>query len=510
MQKQKIVSLLIILIVIAFIVSQITLAVWWNPFSWGIWNSIFHFQRQVQNLVTGNEKACADSGGKVSTVDCYCYGAKDFYNTCVIGACSCPPLPQNKRELKTCDCGESKCWDGTKCVNLPFGQSENTPANNTTAGFRLNTVASANSQFASDLYAKLNNNKDNIFFSPFSISSAMAMVYEGAKGETANEIGSVMHFPQDNALLRNSFASLYSDINAKGKPYALSTANALWAEKTHSFLASYKNTIQQYYSGDTTNLDFIGNAEGSRQTINNWVAGKTNNKITNLIGEGSITPLTRLILTNAIYFKGTWESQFDAKDTKPEDFTVSPGNKTKVQMMSMPGEHFDYAENNDLQAIELPYKGGDLSMVILLPKGNNLSSAEKYINPKNFSDLMAKLQYNKVNLYIPKFKLETQYQLADTLLQMGMPTAFSTNADFSGMDGQKDLFISFVIHKAYIDVDELGTEAAAATGIGMATSAAPVPEKIFVFRADHPFIFAIKENSTGNILFLGNVINPNK
>jgi serpin B len=393
-------------------------------------------------------------------------------------------------------------------------QSSNQKADDfgaTTAG--VTSVVGANNQFASDLYNALKDNHNNVFFSPFSISSAFAMVYEGTNGQTANEIDNVFHFPTDSATRRSSFAKLYNDMNAGNTDYSLCIANALWAEKRYSFLDSYKNTIQRYYLGNTTNLDFRNDAESSRQTINHWVANQTHNKITDLMPRRSIDPTTKLVLTDAVYFKGRWQRQFDPKNTSSQNFTTSSGGTTQVQMMCMSGRNsnFKYAEKNDLQAIELPYRGNELSMVILLPKGNNLSSAEEYLQPQKLAQLENSFTKKQVNLFVPKFKLETDYaDMADTLSNMGMPIAFSGGADFSGMDGISGLKISTVIHKAYIDVDEEGTEAAGATGIVMMPTAVAMPETPVIFRADHPFIFLIQDNSTENILFLGSILNPNQ
>jgi serpin B len=379
----------------------------------------------------------------------------------------------------------------------------------TTAG--VNSVVGANNQFASDLYNVLKDNQNNVFFSPFSISSAFAMVYEGANGQTANEIDNVFHFPTDSATRRSSFAKLYNDMNTGNTYYNLSIANALWAEKRYSFLDNYKNIIQQYYLGNTTNLDFINATESSRQTINNWVANRTHNKIMDLMPRRSIDQTTKLVLTDAVYFKGTWQRQFDAKNTSSQNFTTTSGSTTKVHMMCMAGKNsnFKYVEDSNLQAIELPYKGNKLSMVILLPKGNNLSLAEEYLDPQKLAQLKNSFAQKQVNLFVPKFKLETDYaDMADTLSNMGMPIAFSDRADFSGMDGIGGLKISKVIHKAYIDVDEEGTEAAGATGVVMMPIAVAMPETPVVFRADHPFIFLIQDNSAENILFLGSILDP--
>lgn len=372
----------------------------------------------------------------------------------------------------------------------------------------VNKIINSNNQFAFDLYLKLKDvpeyNESNIFFSPYSISVALGMTYEGAKGETAEEIQSVFYFPEDENIRKPSFAKIYNQINKVDKKYELHTANALWAQKDYKFLEEYINTIEKYYVGKVTNIDFINATEDARVTINKWVEEQTNNKIKDLIPAGVLNTLTRLVLTNAIYFKGLWIKQFDQKETREEDFKVSPEKTVKVDMMSIAGEEFNYYETEELQILELLYEGEDLSMLIILPKENYLNSLEDSFSLEKLYELRNNLGVQKVDIYIPKFKFETKYFMVKTLEEMGMPTAFSMDADFSGMDGATDLFIANVIHQAFVDVNEEGTEAAAATGVIMELKAA-MPT---VFRADHPFIFMIQERETGNILFLGRVVDP--
>jgi len=374
----------------------------------------------------------------------------------------------------------------------------------------VNKIINSNNQFAFDLYLKLKDvpeyNESNIFSSPYSISTALAMTYEGARGQTAEEMQSVFHFPEDDSIRRSSFAKIYNLLNKKDKKYELHTANALWAQKDYKFLEDYMNTIQRYYAGKVTNLDFVNDTENSRITINKWVEEQTNNKIKDLIPQGVLDALTRLVLTNAIYFKSMWVKQFDKEDTIEDDFKVNPEKTVKVPMMRLTGEEakFNYAETEELQILEMLYEGEELSMLILLPKVNDLNSLEDSFSLEKLYELRNSLGVQKVDIYIPKFKFETKYFMVKTLEEMGMPTAFSMDADFSGMDGATDLFIANVIHQAFVEVNEEGTEAAAATGVVMELKAA-MPT---VFRADHPFIFMIQERETGNILLLGRVVDP--
>ena len=370
------------------------------------------------------------------------------------------------------------------------------------------SVVNANNQFAFELYSKYKSKDGNIFFSPYSISTALAMTYEGARGKTAEEMQAVFHFPKDDALRRNSFLEIYNGINKGNKKYTLKTANALWAQKDFTFLDSYFSLVKQYYSGNVTNVDFVGQTEEARLTINKWVEKQTNNKIKDLIPQKALDSTTRLVLTNAIYFKGMWVKQFDKAKTLEKDFEISPGKTVKAMMMGLTGEEavFKYTEVEDLQVLELPYKGEELSMLILLPKKGSTDALEATLNAQKISELRKSLAKQRVDVYLPKFKFETKYFMKDTLKELGMPTAFSMAADFSGMTGKTDLYIDKVIHQAFVEVNEEGTEAAAATAVVMALKSMPTMK--IEFNADHPFIFVIQERATGNILFLGRVSEP--
>jgi len=373
-------------------------------------------------------------------------------------------------------------------------------------------VVEANNQFAFEYYSHLKNRETgNIFFSPFSISSALVMTYEGAREQTAKEMQSVLHFPADDNLRRTEYLKIFNELNKKDKKYELNIANALWAQKDYQFLSDYIDTVEKYYGGKTNNLDFVKDPEGSRVTINDWVEKQTKDKIKDLIPQGVINDMTRLVLTNAIYFKGEWVKQFDKENTTDEDFRINENDSVKVPMMQRTDEEaeFNYAENKDLQILEMPYSGEDLSMLILLPKNDDLAKVENSLSTENLAQWKKDLKKQRVEVFVPKFKFETKYLMTEDLKAMGMPTAFGLGADFSGMDGKKDLFISAVIHQAFVEVNEEGTEAAAATGVVMMLGALPGEEtKIPVFRADHPFIFLIQEKNSGNILFVGRVVNP--
>ena len=377
------------------------------------------------------------------------------------------------------------------------------------------TVVDANNQFAFDLYSEYKLEKGNIFFSPYSISTALTMTYEGARGKTAEEMQAVLRIPKDDEKRRLESAEIYNQINKSSGDYKLSTANALWAQKDYQFSEEYINNVEKYYGGKTTNLDFIKDTEKSRLTINNWVEDQTNDKIKNLIPKGAVNSLTRLVLTNAIYFKGTWVLQFDKKDTEDENFKTASGQTIKVPTMKLTGDdaEFNYAKADKVQILELPYDGEDLSMLLILPEKDNLKNLEELINTKKLSEWRNALEKQRVDIYIPKFKFETKYFMVDTLNKMGMSNAFMPGvADFSGMGGTRNLYISDIIHQAFVEVNEEGTEAAAATAVIMGTWGSARGEKpvIPVFRADHPFIFIIQQKETGNILFMGRVNNPSE
>ena len=379
------------------------------------------------------------------------------------------------------------------------------------------SVVDANNQFALDLYTQLAEDPEysgeNLFFSPFSISSALAITYEGARGDTATEIQDVFHFPTDSPTMREEYSGIIAGINSGDSAYSLRTANALWAEKTYPFLQEYITIADHTYHARTTNLDFITRPDESRLTINQWVEEQTEEKIKDLLPSGSINPLTRLVITNAIYFKGTWVKQFDEKKTTVEDFRTGTAMTVPVPMMQRTDKNatFGYTETGNLQVLQMPYEsdsGKQLSMLVLLPKDGNLASLEQSLDASTLSELQQNLSIKQVIVYFPKFTMETKYSLPRTLSAMGMPAAFTGSADFSGMDGTRSLYIADVIHQAFVEVNEEGTEAAAATAVIIMKSSAPVEEPVPVFRADHPFIFIIKDDETGLILFMGRVVHP--
>lgn len=386
-------------------------------------------------------------------------------------------------------------------------QPNNPPIVNTTGSTPagIQEVVEANNNFAFDLYSEISKKESgNLFYSPYSISSALVMTYEGAKGPTSDEIKSVFHFP-DKQTLRSNFAAIYTNLNKNKEDYQLNTGNALWVQKDFQINEDYKTTVENFYGGKATNLDFIKETEKSRQTINDFIEQQTNDKIKDLIPKGALDATTRLVLTNAIYFKGTWKWEFEETNTQEQNFKVSDSKTVTTKMMSMRPQKstFNYLETENLQILELPYKGEDISMLIILPK-ENIDSLD--LTAEKLTDYKSQMRETKLtHISIPKFEFDTKYFMSETLSSLGMPAAFTDNADFSGISDAEQLKITSVIHQAYIKVDEQGTEAAAATGVVMGITSAGGSTD---FIADHPFIFLIQDNKTGNILFFGKVVDP--
>lgn len=369
----------------------------------------------------------------------------------------------------------------------------------------VDSLSDAINQFAFSLYSQLSReSEDNLFISPYSIFVALAMTYEGAKGQTAQEMYDILGVPQNNETMLCSFGRIYNLLNQK-KEYTLNTANALWTQNDYTFLDEYLEFINNYYMGKATDVDF-GDAEQAARIINEWVEKNTGGKIKDLISSGDIDPLTKLILTNAIYFKGTWKYQFNPDDTNNADFEITPGSTVSIPMMSLSESDYDfkYYETEEMQMLELPYKGDKLSMIIILPTENDIVSFENSFTYENFLAWKEQCAETSVQIGLPKFTMETEYNLKESFIDMGMTTPFSMDADFSGMNGNQDLFIEKIKHKAYIKVNEEGTEAAAATSVHMTLKSAPG----ISFYADHPFLYLIHHTETDTILFMGKVMNP--
>lgn len=360
--------------------------------------------------------------------------------------------------------------------------------------------------FASKLQSKLG--QGNLFYSPYSIQVALGMCAAGAKGETANCLSSLLECPTDAKKRNEFFGDLVAEVNSgsENRPYELVTANALWKAKGLPFTPLYEQVIADFFQATTSECDYENNPEGAVKEINEWCSEATREKIKNIISLDFIKKETLLILTNAIYFKGKWEKEFNKEDTKERPFYTPNGEKS-VKMMGI-SSGFTYAENSDYQAVDLPYQGDELSMLVVLPT-SSLDKLEANLE-STYADVLQNLHFEeKVVLSLPRFKLETEYKLGEALKELGGDLPFSDTANFSGISEKERLKISEVIHKAFVACDEEGTEAAAVTAVGMVRCASfkpPKPPK--VVNADHPFLFFIRNNQTGTILFSGRVTNP--
>lgn len=375
------------------------------------------------------------------------------------------------------------------------------------------TLSQSNNDFAIDVFKLLvsDREKQNTFLGPFSLYNALAMTYAGAEGNTAKEMERVLNITSSGQNIHNKFKTTLENMHKREEKadYKLTIANALWGQKGTAFKKSFISLVNKCYDAGLNDLDFKQQPEKACNHINRWVSNKTNDKISKLISPQAITPMTRLILTNAVYFKGRWADTFSKQMTSEKPFTLLNGRTVKTQMMRK-STTYNYTESENWQVLQLPYVKNDLAMVIFLPKTDNTLTklVEDELNSELINTHLNNLQRKQVNVTIPKFKLKNHFQLATTLQNMGMPSAFDPNkADFSNMSKEEKLFISDVIHKTYIKVNEEGTEAAAATGVQMKATSVPT-QKPTQFRADHPFVFLIRDLHNHNILFLGQLVNP--
>jgi serpin B len=364
--------------------------------------------------------------------------------------------------------------------------------------------------FAFSFYSKIarGDATSNLFFSPFSISTAFSMAYEGAQGDTAEQMRKAFDFTQDDNTRRKDIFDMLERLNHDKGFYKLEVANGLWLAELHTTKQEYVDIVTTYYNGTAQTVDFVSN-EGVNE-INQWVREKTRDKIQEILGPGSTDELTQLVLTNSVYFNGKWSNQFNPEETIEDSFWVDNGKSVKVQMMKILAETFNYAETDTIQILEMPYLGHDISMLVLLPKDRNgLKSIEESFNSDYLNELKDMMEIQPLTVHIPKFRFETDYDLVPLLKEVGVRDAFDeNNADFAGMTDDQ-VFLSKAVHKAFVDVNEEGTEAAAVTAaVAQLTSGPPEPRYRFI--ADHPFIFLIQDNETGNILFLGRVVDPTK
>jgi serpin B len=378
----------------------------------------------------------------------------------------------------------------------------------------LTDQVQGNNAFAMDLYRQLGQGgSDNLFYSPYSISLALAMTYAGARGQTADEMAAALHFNLPQETLHPAFNALDQQLAAmaddlgnaeEGQPFTLNIANALWGQQGLNFEEDFLDTLARNYGAGMRLMDFAAEPEAARQEINQWVSDQTMEKIKDLLAEGTIDPTTRLVLTNAIYFNAGWFTPFNEGATQDETFTLLDGSEVTVPMMHTSGR-FSYADGDGWRAVELPYVGQRAAMLVIVPEREQFEAFEESLDAAKLDEIVNNLESAGVQLGLPKFTYESEFSLVETLEALGMEQAFGGGADFSRMTGDASLYISEIVHKAFVDVNEKGTEAAAATAVVMAESALMENQQLTV---DSPFIYLIRDRETGTLLFVGRVLNP--
>jgi serpin B len=377
-------------------------------------------------------------------------------------------------------------------------------------------LSAGNAAFALDLYHVLDED-GNLFYSPYSISLALAMTYAGARGETAAQMADVLHYTLPSERLHPAFNALDQELNSRkeaggegadGKGFRFHIVNDVWGERDYVFLEEYLDLLAENYGAGLRLMDFRTKTEESRQEINDYIARQTEDRIKDLLPRGSIDPSTRLVLTNAIYFNAAWRFKFSETGTSDAPFFLLDGSETTVPQMKMPeAKSLAYVDGDGYQAVALPYENVPISMLLLVPDAGQFAEFEQMLDTDRLSALMGEMSYNAVRVNMPKFEIEGEFGLVETLQEMGIEDAFNASAaDFSGMDGTRNLFVSDVIHKSFVKVDEAGTEAAAATAVVMVESSAPM--ETIEMTIDRPFIFLIRDEPTGAILFMGRVVSP--
>jgi len=386
----------------------------------------------------------------------------------------------------------------------------------------LGELVEGNTAFAFDLYRLLAEQQEgeNLFYSPYSISLALAMTYAGARGETEEQIARTLRFALPDERLHAAFNALDQELAHRGegtqgkdegdrqhpKGFRLNIANAIWGQESYGFLDPFLDTLAANYGAGLRVLDFARGPEESRVIINDWIRRQTEGRIEDLIPQGTIDPLTRLVLTNAVYFNADWAYPFEESVTRDGPFTLLDGSRVVVPMMHQI-ESFGYAEGEGYQAVELPYDGHEMSMVIILPERDRFDEFESSLDGNQVREIVSDMTDRQVALKMPSFEFDSRFELGQALGELGMGAAFSSAADFSGMTGTKDLFISDVLHKAFVSVDEQGTEAAAATAVVM-VEGEEMPADPIAVDVDHPFLLMIRDIETGTLLFVGRVLNP--
>ncbi len=371
------------------------------------------------------------------------------------------------------------------------------------------SAALAVNRFTFDIYKAVASDApgQNVFLSPYSVSSALAMTYAGARGRTAEEMALVLHFTPE---IHKAMGALIGSINSVPEESAtVRTANAIWPAAGEKILPDFYMLARLDYRSALKQLDYAGHPEESRDTINRWVEERTNGKITDILPGGAITKDTKTVLTNAVYFKAEWQERFKKTDTAPRPFFTGAAESVSVPTMTRLSSELNYAKVGDAEMIEMPYKGGRFSMLVLLPdKESSVEALGERLNAETLDEWLAAMEPAEVEIFLPRFRQEGAYDLSRTLARLGMPLAFDAAADFSGINGAGGISISGVMHKTFAEVTEEGTEAAAATAVALMRASLPPRGEKIVFRADRPFIYIIRDNESGAALFIGRLSRP--
>ncbi len=424
--------------------------------------------------------------------------------------------PQEQESEADASAGESVLQPGEFVYAISdVGRDESPPVDQDQQA----ELVGGNNAFAFDLYQAVRDNGQNCIYSPYSVSLALAMAYAGAGGSTEQQMAETLHYTLPQDQLHPAFDALdlyFESLDESGdvpegeevQPFRLNIANAVWGQYGFPFTDAYLETLARNYGAGLRLVDFMNEPEPARLAINRWVEDETEERIKDLLAPGIITPDTRLVLTNAIYFYGAWMMQFEESATREEPFTLIDGSQVTASLMNQ-SEQFLYTEGEDFQALQMGYQSGSASMVVILPEEGSFEAVAASLNSARFEEIAGGMQSRQVDVFMPRFEYEAKFNLSDTLAALGMPDAFDPfAADFHAIAGpDQPLYISDVIHKAFVKVDEQGTEAAAATAVVMELSMA-MPDQPITFRADHPFIFVITDNTTGSILFVGQVVDP--
>jgi len=381
-----------------------------------------------------------------------------------------------------------------------------------TSSNNADQTINACNHFALEMFRELAKDDENVFFSAWSLNAALSMTYEGARGETAKEIESVLHLAENDSARRLSFSEMNERISADNPDYTFALASSLWADRALPILPEYSELVENFYRARASNVDFKGAPENARQTINSWVNERTHSKIRDLVPSGYINSMTQLVLINAVYFNATWSKQFDREITRDGQFTTEAGETVIVPMMMRidEGARFEYMKTDEAEMLQMPFKGERLLMTVILPKEYEMAALESSLTMDDIRRWKDALKEQRVDVYLPRFRIKSSYYLSDSLANLGMPEAFEKTANLTGISAAGGLFINEVIHQAYVDINEDGAEASAATAVMIGETASRDAEKASVFRADHPFLFMIEDKETGCMLFMGKVGNPGK